>query len=475
MNDSRVDVVIVGGGPVGVSMSLFCARHGLRSLVLERATSVYDLPRAIVMDDEVQRALWLHGAADGLDAVTSPLPGAEFVDAHGRRIIGIELPEGIEFPLSFPPAVRYYQPELEAFLRSHATGAGVDLRLGAEVRSVDQDADGVTARLDDGTTVRGKWLVAADGGSSPIRKALGVAFVDQGFDQDWLVIDVRVHEGADVDLPRFVQQLCDPVRPATFVPGHGPFRRWEFQLQPGEQPDDMPGKAWDLLAPWLGPADADLVRAVVYRFHATVAATFRRDRIFLAGDAAHQMPPFLGQGLCTGVRDAANLAWKLRMASNGLAGQRLLDTYDRERRPHAAGVVAHAVDSGRLIDQLAGRGGDQDGLDSAYGGQRPFPHLVDGFLAGDPARRGRQVPNVVLSDGTRLDDVVGTEFVILLDDVDRFDGASLDRWRALGAEVCTSASLQGATIVRPDRQVAAVADDGDSFDDVTTELLRLLD
>ncbi|MFM8862374.1 MAG: bifunctional 3-(3-hydroxy-phenyl)propionate/3-hydroxycinnamic acid hydroxylase, partial [Acidimicrobiia bacterium] len=412
MSDTGVDVVIVGGGPVGVSMSLFCARHGLRSVVLERATSVYDLPRAIVRDDEVLRALWLHGAPDGLDTVTSPLPGAEFVDAEGRRIIGIELPVGIEFPLSFAPAVRYYQPDLEVFLRDHALRAGVEVRLGVEVRSVTQDADGVTATLDDGTVVCGRWMVAADGGSSPIRKALGIEFVDQGFDQDWLVVDVRLHDGAGDELPRFVQQLCDPVRPATFVPGHGPYRRWEFQLQPGEQRDEMPARVWELLAPWLGPDEAQVVRAVVYRFHATVAATFRAGRIFLAGDAAHQMPPFLGQGLCTGIRDAANLAWKLQWVTVGRAGERLLDTYDRERRPHAAGVVAHAVDSGRLIDQLAGRGGAQDGLDSAYGGQRPFPHHVDGFLAGDEVRRGRQVPNVVLSDGTRLDDTVGPDLVI---------------------------------------------------------------
>lgn len=474
MSDATVDVVIVGGGPVGVSMSLFCARRGLRSVVLERATAIHDLPRAIVMDDEVQRALWLHGAADGLDTVTSPLPGAEFVDADGRRIIGIELPEGIEFPLSFAPAVRYYQPDLEIFLRDHARRAGAELRLGVEVRSVDQDAGGVTAMLDDGTVVRGRWLVAADGGSSPIRKALGIEFVDQGFDQDWLVVDVRLHEGAGAHLSPFVQQWCDPQRPATFVPGHGPYRRWEFQIQPGEERAEMPGRVWELLAPWIGPDECDLVRAVVYRFHATVAATLRAGRVFLAGDAAHQMPPFLGQGLCTGLRDVANLAWKLAMVTEGRAGDSLLDTYDTERRPHAAGVVAHAVDSGRLIDQLAGRGGAQTDLDSAYGGQRPFPVIESGFVAGDGALRGRQVPNVVLTDGTRLDDTAGTGFVVLVDEPERFAGPSLEAWRELGAEVFVTEALAGATIVRPDRIVAATAADGPGFTAVTRPLLTLL-
>lgn len=472
--DTDTDVIVVGGGPVGVTTAMFCARRGLRTIVLERATTIYDLPRAIVMDDEVQRALWLGGAADGLDVVTSPLAGAEFVDATGARIIGIEMPEGVEFPLSFPPAVRYYQPDLETYLRGHAVAAGVELRLGTEVRAVGQDDARAWVELEDGALVTGRWVVAADGGSSPIRKALGIDFVDQGFDQDWLVVDVRLHEGAGAGLSPFVQQWCDPRRPATFVPGHGSYRRWEFQVQPGEERTEMPGRVWELLAPWIGPDEGDLVRAVVYRFHATVAATLRAGRILLAGDAAHQMPPFLGQGLCTGIRDAANLAWKVAMVTEGRAGDALLDTYDTERRPHAAGVVAHAVDSGRLIDQLAGRGGAQTDLDSAYGGQRPFPVIESGFVAGDGVLRGRQVPNVALADGARLDDTAGTGFVLLVDDPERFAGPALEAWRTRGAEVFVTDALTGATIVRPDRIVAATADDGPAFTAVSRHLLTLL-
>lgn len=464
------DVVVVGGGPVGVATAMMCARRGLRSVVLEKATEVYDLPRAIVMDDEIQRALWLFGAADGLGDVTSPLAGAEFVDVNGARIIGFEIPDGIEFPLSFPPVVRYYQPELEHFLRRSAAAAGVDLLLGTEVTAVDAGAAGVRATLADGRTVDGRWLVAADGAASPIRKSLGVAFESQGFDQDWLVVDVRLRDGADPTLPRLVQQRCDPARPVTFVPGHGRYRRWEFQLQPGETRESMTEqrRVWELLSPWLAEADATIVRAVVYRFHATVAASMRSGSVFLAGDAAHQMPPFLGQGLCSGVRDAANLAWKLQMVADGRAGDALLDTYDTERRPHAAGVVAHAVDAGRLIDQLAGRGGGQESLDSAYGGQRPFPRLEAGLLAGDSPLTGRQMANVVLDGDGRLDDVVGDGFAVVVDDPRRFEGAALERWRALGAAVVRSTALapfgiSGAIVVRPDRYVACLSSDPDEF------------
>ena len=152
-----------------------------------------------------------------------------------------------------------------------------------------------------------------------------------------------------------------------------------------------PDTVWRLLTPWLSPDEAHIVRAVVYRFHATVASTMRSGRIFLAGDAAHQMPPFLGQGLCSGVRDAANLSWKFASVKAGVAGEALLDTYDAERRPHAAGVVAHAADTGRTIDQLSGRGDTGADLENAYGGQRPFPHLTAGFVAGDHPFTGRAV------------------------------------------------------------------------------------
>ena len=247
----------------------------------------------------------------------------------------------------------------------------------------------------------------------------------------------------------------------------------------GETRDAMtaPERVWELLAPWLTDADATIVRSVVYRFHATVAATMRAGSVFLAGDAAHQMPPFLGQGLCSGVRDAANLAWKLQMVADGRAGDALLDTYDTERRPHAAGVVAHAVDTGRLIDQLAGRGGEQQSLDSAYGGQRPFPRLEAGLLAGDGPLTGRQMANVVLDDGGRLDDAVGDAFAVVVDDLPRFDGPSLDRWRALGAAIVRSTALApfgigGAIVVRPDRYVASLSSDPAEFERHTDQLME---
>jgi len=475
-----VDVTVVGGGPVGVTTALLLAHRGFGVRVLERADEVYDLPRAIVMDDEIQRVFQGVGLAGGLRAITTPLAGAEFVDTAGERIIGFELPADADFPLGHHPSVTYYQPELEAFLRAAAIEAGVDLRLGADVTGVSQDDASVTASTTVGDHTS-RWLVAADGASSPIRKSLGIPFVDQGFDQDWLVLDARLRRPVDA-LPRFVQQICDPERPTTYVVGHGPYRRWEFQLQAGEHRDEMtaPARVWELLEPWLTADDADLVRAVVYRFHATVADAMRRDRIFLAGDAAHQMPPFLGQGLCSGIRDAANLAWKLEMVASGAAGDGLLDTYGTERMPHAAGVVAHAVDTGRLIDELSGRAEAVTGLDAAYGGGRPFPTLDHGLRFGDHPAVGRQLPQPLI-EGRPLDELIGDGFAVVTDSRDLAELAETV-WGDLAAVVTVSHGAipfvvpdGGAAIVRPDRYVAAVADGAEAFTIASTTLIDQLD
>jgi len=471
------DVVIVGSGPVGVMTAILLAGRGFGVQGLERDPEVYDLPRAIVMDDEIQRVFQGAGLIDGLRSITTPLAGAEFVTPDGERIVGVELPQGIDFPLGHHPTVTYYQPELEAFLRGAAIDAGVDLRLGVGVGTVDQVASGVIVSADDGSHTA-RWLVAADGASSAIRKQLGIVFVDQGFDQDWLVLDVRLRHAVPTLSP-FVQQICDPARPTTYVVGHADYRRWEFQLQPGDPRDEMAGNArvWELLAPWITPDDADLVRAVVYRFHATVADSMRSGSVFLAGDAAHQMPPFLGQGLCSGIRDAANLAWKLRLVDDGAADAALLDTYGAERLPHAAGVVAHAVDTGRLIDELSGRAPASTAIDAAYGGGRPFPILEHGIRFGDHPAVGRQLPQPRI-DGRPLDDLLGTGFAVVTDTV-AYEPHVGHQWHDLASivivpvgTIAPALPAGGAVIVRPDRYVAAVVHDAAEFVAASRTLLE---
>lgn len=480
MTSTDTDLLVVGGGPVGVAMGLFAVRHGLTATVVERVAEVYNKARAIGMDDEVVRTFQTVDLADEILAISTPIHGAEFVDPDGRRLTGIELPPGTLTPLGHPPMNMYFQPTLEALLRERALDAGVELLLGDEVTGFEQTGAGVDVAIkaSNATNTSGsgasesgsriistRWMVGADGASSGVRKALGVGFVDLGFDQDWLVVDTELT--ADVELSRLAQQICDPARPTTFVPGHDRNRRWEFQVQPGDDRDEIAthDRVWELLAPWINPGNAAITRTVVYRFHATVAARMRVGSVFLAGDAAHQMPPFLGQGLCSGIRDVANLVWKLRAVDEGWASDRLLDTYDIERRPHVTGLAEHACDTGRLIDQLAGRIDSDVGTESAYGGSRPFPHLTTGMLEGDHPMVGRQLPQPTI-EGVRLDERLGSGFAVVCDDGSQVGADVETRWEAVGGRVVVAPDALAAIpfappgeviVVRPDRVVAAVA------------------
>ena len=198
-------------------------------------------------------------------------------------------------------------------------------------------------------TVEGDWLWGCDGARSLTRKTLGIELEDLEFDQPWLVVDTMLKR--DVELPDVALQVCDPARPTTFIPSSGRHRRWEFMLMPGETAADLEHEEtyWPLLESWVTRDDTEVIRAVVYSFHAVIAKEYRSGRAFILGDAAHQMPPFLGQGMCAGIRDAANLAWKLDLVRQGLADDSLLDTYYEERAPHVRAIIARAVQAGRII------------------------------------------------------------------------------------------------------------------------------
>lgn len=463
MTGAEADVIVVGCGPVGVMTALRCTQRGLRVIAVDQSTEVYPLPRAIGMDDEIQRLFASAGLLDELRANSTPLLGAEFVDADGERVVGFDLEPGSVGPLGHPRSVMFDQPGIERALRRAAVDAGVELQLGWKADSFDIGHDAVRiGSSETGDLLEARWLVGADGASSTVRKQLSIRLEDQGFDQPWLVVDTTLLD-PDLDLPPIARQCCDPNRITTFVPGHGTRRRWEFQLRAGEEQDDVlaPSFIAGLLRPWGSPSQLQVDRSAVYRFHATVAERFDDDPVFLAGDSAHQMPPFNGQGMCTGMRDADNLAWKLAMVALGHADHRLLATYDAERRPHATGQVAHSVDAGRLIDAIAA-GGRAD-IESGYGGGRPFPHLEHGVLVGSHPAVGRPLPQPVVA-GVHLDEHLGDWWALLRRrPLDHADAAF---WRQFGTEIVVIDDPVGGlldadttVVVRPDRYVAAVTDD----------------
>jgi hypothetical protein len=269
-------------------------------------------------------------------------------------------------------------------------------------------------------------VIGADGAKSTVREALDIGREDLGFAANWLTLDLRPHDiGALEHLPTTCQ-WCDPRRPHMHTRNGQSHRRWEFMLLPDERPQDFadPARVWGLLSPWLGPDDAELTRYAVYEFRARVAETMRRERVFLAGDAAHLMPPFLGQGLCSGIRDASNLAWKLDVALRGEAGDDLLDSYTAERKPQCEWIVRLSMEMARVSCELdPAAAAERDAALRASETPPPIalPGITEGFLQGRSADGASALAGMFAVQGTvsgpagegRFDDVVGRGFVLL--------------------------------------------------------------
>ena len=462
-----VDVTILGGGPVGCFLAVILSDMGVSNVVIDRDLVPYQLPRAIVMDDEIQRAFHDHGMGEWLQQNTEPLQRGDFVGPTNEVVIGADIPPlGLQ---GVPPVVTHYQPDLDTMLRAEAERRGSQVMWGRTAVDMVDTGSSVVTTLDNGETVESRWYVACDGASSWTRKHIGLALEDLRFDQEWLVVDAELHEGAAVDLPRGVRQYCHKDRPFTFVQGVRRYRRWEFQVQENEDAQQLNTEEglWTLLQGMISPDTARLVRSAVYRFHAVVAPNMQKGNVFLAGDSAHQTPPFAGQGLNSGMRDALNLAWKLSFIKRGIATNHILTTYSTERAPHVRSTIAHAVDMGRLMDQLGGRVSHGVDIESGYGGTRPSPHIEQGIVFGDDPRVGHQFWfHPLVSSAVRAQ---GASFAVVTQENIELPNA-LQR---MGAQVVVAPeSVQGAfaVVVRPDRYVAAVANDANELSRVS-ELL----
>jgi 3-(3-hydroxy-phenyl)propionate hydroxylase len=465
-----IDLAIVGFGPVGCTLAALAARRGLRVVVLERDHDLFALPRAAHFDGEIARILQEVGCMDEIAPSIRANAGMDFLTADRQVLLSMR--SSAESPSGWAGSHLFFQPSLERPLRAAAMRHGAEVRLGTTVVSIEQTEHDVALGLDDGSTVRASWVVACDGARSTARRLLGVTMDDLQFEEPWLVLDLVLQPGTpeptDVTL-----QVCDPRRPHTLVPMPVPRFRFEFMLLPGEDPAwiQQPEVIDRLLADWVDPATVEVERAAVYTFHGLVADQWRQGRVLLAGDAAHQMPPFLGQGMCSGMRDAANLAWKLDAVVHG-ADPALLDTYQAERAPHVRSIIESAVGFGRLIcttDPTVAAGRDESmlaaraSLDPTQRQQRndgaPMPALAPGPLVLDGGGRTAVQPRV---DGVRFDDLVGQRFAVVARTADLLHSDAVEAWADLGAVVLEGPQelLDRAggdmAVVRPDRYLLAV-------------------
>ena len=423
------DVIIVGCGPVGALAANLLGRDGLNVLVLERETGLYPLPRAVHVDHEMLRLCQSAGVIDRV------LPDMRQADGHlhvgaDHGVIRYMGTVGKPRPFGWANDYFFYQPELERHLRDgFADLRNVRLETGAAFCAVTQDGgSAAVVYMQDGRehSATARWVIAADGSSSAVRKALGIRLDDLDFEEPWLVVDAEV-EGdvafpdltgvpGEADLQHLSVMMCDPQRPATVVPGRGNHRRWEFMLLPGEDDTAMMADTAvaELLRPYLADVDHTVVRAATYRFHGLVAEHWQRGRVFLAGDAAHQTPPFFGQGMCHGFRDVANLAWKMAAVADG-ADPAILDSYQRERDPHVRAVIGAAVAAGRyicMLDVEEARRRDAEmrarpGFGQSQTAAELVPAIAGGLVLTSSAAAGVRFIQPRLADGTMLDDATG--------------------------------------------------------------------
>jgi 3-(3-hydroxy-phenyl)propionate hydroxylase len=345
---SEVDVLVVGFGPVGAVIANLLGLYGVSALIADKAAEIFMAPRAIALDNEALRVLQLAGLEEG-DFGKIAIPYVRMLSPYLGEFGRINTLGEID---GHPKLVTFYQPELEEALRRRASRfGGIQTALGVALTGVVERADGVSATLDVGAgrtcSVRALYLVGADGANSLVRQLIGQQFDGRTYPEDWLVVDAR---GASRPIDH-VEFICDHRRPVPHMTAPGGRERWEFMLRPGETRAQMESDATVacLLAPWGRASEMAIERKAVYRFHARTAKAFGKGRIFLAGDAAHITPPFVGQGLVAGLRDAANLSWKIAWVLHGRASPRILDSYDEERRPHAKAMIDLARLMGRLI------------------------------------------------------------------------------------------------------------------------------
>lgn len=434
------DVIDIGFGPSGQTMAALLGSRGYRVGVFERWPTAYPLPRAGHVDHEIMRILQSIDVTETFEPHAIPLPSYDWFNGNDELLLHMDWTQ--RSPSGWKSDYLMFQPDLQAALldavREHPS---VELNFGWRATRVRQFDDHVEVEIEHGTSEEGEWkadgpcrtvtagfLIGSDGANSVVRDGIGVSWVDLGFEEDWLVVDFKPHDPEmEIDMPG-AGQYCDPERPVSTFRWLGrSHSRVEFMLLPGETAEQMTAESrcWELLSRWkITPDNATIIRRTVYTFQSKLADQWRRDRVLLIGDAAHLMPPFMGQGMCSGIRDAANLGWKLDLVLSGRAEATLLDSYTEERRPHVETVIELSMELGRIVcisDPALAAERDESFRSGRAPSLPEFPSLTEGFLHraidGQPTAAAGTLsvqPRVCYQGRTALlDDIIGSGWTLM--------------------------------------------------------------
>ena len=498
------DVVIAGFGPTGAMAANMLGHHKIPTLVVDPTSEIYDIPRGVHFDGETMRIFQSIGIADSVMAESACNNSYNFVNGSGASLMRFDL-RHLPQTAGWPADIFFRQPLVERHLRDNLLRFDtLSFELGWAVEALEQNETHVVISLRHAQTgekksVTTSYLIGADGADSSVRQLAGIALEDFECDEPWLVVDWEL--APDITFSRDAFQFCDPRRPGTLVPCAGQHIRWEFMINPGDDYAAMedPNAVRAMMQPYLhhlgpniGTEDGQILRSKVYQFHALLATRLRANRVFLMGDAAHQMPPFLGQGMCAGLRDAENLVWKLAGVLQGRYASSLLDSYHSERYAHVRTVIKQAVQIGEIIqtrnivkafmrDTLLRLGKLIPKLLSGIQFGQTW-RLGDGLLADDRAA-GRQIPQPQVCKGEitdKLDAFLADGFCLLmLDETDHVElQRVLDAHQRLACQIISLSTEAGSNdgdlteregfisdmakqfnvcgyLLRPDRQIYA--------------------
>ena len=408
----KYDVAIVGFGPTGGTLANLLALQGFSILIIEKEKSFYPLPRAVHFDDEIMRVFQTIGITDKFLKHTIINKGTKFVNSKNQVVLDWPRPRSIT-ENGWYPSYRFHQPDLERKLRRRLKDfKKVSVMQNTKVNSLKEEKNSVKIFIENINNnkiseIRAKYIIGCDGARSTIRKQIKAKFQNLGFTQKWAVVDLILKKNKK-ELPDRTIQYSNSKRPATYCRNVGKRRRWEFAINNAESEKKVLSNSyiWNFLKPWLKPSEASLERKTIYTFQSAISKKWKKGRVFLAGDAAHLMPPFMGQGMCAGVRDASNLAWKIAYCLKNNHSEKLLNTYQSERYSNVIEYIKTTVKMGEFVNAV-GTSNITGEVSSTQNGQKSMksikPKLGKGLGKINDKNRGKIFPQFKLKNGKSLD------------------------------------------------------------------------